>query len=334
MKHDMLPMADFAPDAHPPGSKQTLSLIVGTEPSGRPIAVQTTLIKGDTHRPRLVLTAEVHGDEFEGIQALSRLAIELTPDNLHGTVIIAPIVNPPAYDAFSRVTPIDGLNLNRVFPGTMDGSFTHQLAYQLFHHLVAGADLLVDLHSAGTRFLHGPLAGYYDTQDALATMALRAARAMGFPFLWKIAFRAGNFTYEATRAGVVAVGAELGGGGRCLEAHIVRYYEGICNILKTWGVLPGVPQAYLERPIVVGEWLLAPVSGYLESHVAMEQAVTAGAPLATIRHADSRVLACLTAPRDGWAMGLRTYPALYAGDPAVMLVYKSAGPPPPPGPFN
>src|SRR5262245_34685253 len=68
--------------------------------------------------PLVLFTGGNHGDEYEGQIALLKLARELEPTDLvRGGVIIMPMINPPAVDAGTRTSPIDGKNLNRVFPG-------------------------------------------------------------------------------------------------------------------------------------------------------------------------------------------------------------------------
>ena len=70
--------------------------------------------------------AGVHGDEFEGIVALSRLMTSLGIEAMAGTVIALPVCNPFAFEAQSRATPahIDGTNLARAFPGDVTGTPT------------------------------------------------------------------------------------------------------------------------------------------------------------------------------------------------------------------
>ena len=99
--------------------------------------------------PTIVLTAGVHGDEYEGQVALSELARELRIADISGRVIIMPMVNAPACHAGQRNTPIDGLNLNRAFPGRADGPFTSRLAHFIETELYARADYAADFHCGG-----------------------------------------------------------------------------------------------------------------------------------------------------------------------------------------
>ena len=74
--------------------------------------------------PTVLMIGGVHGDEFEGPAALMRLAQDLREEDMTGRVILMPALNHPALNASSRVSPLDGQNLNRAFPGDRDGGPT------------------------------------------------------------------------------------------------------------------------------------------------------------------------------------------------------------------
>ena len=54
----------------------------------------------------------------------------LDPEELAGSVVAVPVVNPPMFQRRSGfLSPIDGLNLNRTAPGRADGTISEILAY-------------------------------------------------------------------------------------------------------------------------------------------------------------------------------------------------------------
>ena len=132
--------------------------------------------------PTILFVGANHGDEFEGPVALSKLARELTPEVLTGQVIIVPILSLPAYQAGKRLSPVDGLNLNRTFPGRREGSVTQILAHYVSEVLVPLADVVVDLHSGGNTmgFMPSILASYV-ADEAVLARTLAAVRAFGAP---------------------------------------------------------------------------------------------------------------------------------------------------------
>ncbi len=70
--------------------------------------------------PTVLLMSGTHGDEYEGQVTLSKLVNQLEADDINGRLIILPMANYPAAKAGLRTSPIDELNLNRVYPGDPD----------------------------------------------------------------------------------------------------------------------------------------------------------------------------------------------------------------------
>ncbi len=114
------------------------------------MTIPATLICGRETGKTITVSAGVHSREYIGIEALIRLAQELTPENVQGTILLLHCCN---YDGFlsrsADVVPHDGKNLNREFPGTVDGTQTQRLAAFLETEIIRNTDCLVDLHSGG-----------------------------------------------------------------------------------------------------------------------------------------------------------------------------------------
>ena len=80
--------------------------------------------------PTALVMAGNHGDEYPGQVAILRLMRELdrNPGLVRGRVILIPALNMPAAKAATRLSPLDGKNLNRSFPGKADGTPTEMIA--------------------------------------------------------------------------------------------------------------------------------------------------------------------------------------------------------------
>src|SRR5262249_26826412 len=100
--------------------------------------------------PTVLLGGANHGDEYEGPLVLMQLMRELKLDRLNGRLIIVPALNVPAYHAGTRLSPIDDVNLNRVFPGDRNGSVTMMLAHYIETVLMPLCDYAIDFHSGGS----------------------------------------------------------------------------------------------------------------------------------------------------------------------------------------
>lgn len=104
----------------------------------------------DTQRvgPTVLVTANVHGDEVTGTVAVHRLDGVLNRELARGRVVLFPTLNPGGLEARSRVVPDDGADLNRLFPGDVEGGTSEHMAAQLWEVLLGWRpDALVDLHA-------------------------------------------------------------------------------------------------------------------------------------------------------------------------------------------
>jgi predicted deacylase len=99
--------------------------------------------------PTLLLTGGNHGDEYEGPIALMKLMRRMPELKLQGRVIVIPALNIPAVMNATRTSPIDGGNLNRVFPGKRNGTLTEMLAHYIENVLFPMTDVAFDLHAGG-----------------------------------------------------------------------------------------------------------------------------------------------------------------------------------------
>jgi len=100
--------------------------------------------------PTAILLGGNHGDEYEGPIVLGELIRDLDPRSISGRLIIIPALNLPAVIAGQRTSPVDGLNLNRTFPGDPLGSLTEQINAYVNDHIFPLGDAMLDLHSGGS----------------------------------------------------------------------------------------------------------------------------------------------------------------------------------------
>ncbi|MFL6535947.1 MAG: succinylglutamate desuccinylase/aspartoacylase family protein, partial [Pseudomonas sp.] len=115
--------------------------------------------------PTALLSGGNHGDEYEGPVALSKLAQQLTAEEVSGRVIIVPFMNTPAFHAGRRTSPIDKGNLNRSFPGRPDGTVTEKIADYFNRTLLPLADIVLDIHSGGRTLDFLPFAACHVLPD-------------------------------------------------------------------------------------------------------------------------------------------------------------------------
>ncbi|MPY80933.1 MAG: hypothetical protein GEV04_21350 [Actinophytocola sp.] len=203
-----------------------------------PSGVTITTLRGSRPGPTVSLLGGVHGDEDEGVLAVLRVLDELRASELTGTVHAVAAASPVAWAAHSRVSPLDGENLARCFPGTGGEGPTHHLAADITRHLINGADLLIDLHSAGMRYRMPLMCGFVSDVEA-ADRSCRAAEAFGTPLIWAHTDPVpGRSLSVAAELGVPAVYAECSGGGGIRQDELDTYVSGVLAVLADVGMLP------------------------------------------------------------------------------------------------
>lgn len=231
--------------------------------------------------PTVLLTAGIHGDEYEGQVALRRLVHELPLAELTGRIIMLPAANAPAVRAGKRCSPLDGANMNRAFPGGPDRGPTGALAGFILEHLVPLADFVFDIHSGGYSGLYEDQ-GFLCLADdpALRARGIEAAAWLGAPITFTMAASTafGDFDGAVLARGVPFLSSEFGGGGMVSAASVARATGGLRRLLHWAGVWRGDCSApgttYVAS--VAGGRVIAPRPGLFEPAFAVGETVTAG----------------------------------------------------------
>lgn len=214
--------------------------------------------------PTVLLTAGNHGDEYEGQITLNNLIRTLEPRHIKGRVIILPAMNFPAAIAGRRVSPVDGLNLNRSFPGDPDGSPTQQIADYVTNVLIPMADAFMDLHSGGYSMHAIPTAIIYrPTTREMMDRIVGAAEVWGCPIGIVLDDLGERRTIDAIcrDRGLLKLGTELAGAGTVSVEALAIAEAGIWNLLKYFGVLAGEPPQPRRAPAKRAPMRLTEITG-------------------------------------------------------------------------
>lgn len=272
--------------------------------------------------PTVLLTAGNHGDEYEGQVILHRLIRELDPGRLQGRLIVLPALNYPAVMAAARVSPLDGGNMNRAYPGDADGGPTAQIAFFVETALLPRCQAAADLHSGGKAGDLLPSAYLRKGGDA-AFMAkkIAAAKAFAAPVTIVVGATSDHRSLSAAcdRHGVIMVATELGGGGTVTRAALEVGRAGLFRFLRHLGVLPpdaadrDAPATRFLGPRDRRSAVVAPTDGVFEPLCGLGEAVKGG-EIAGLIHLVAeleRPSVEVTFPHDG-VIYARRVPALVA----------------------
>jgi uncharacterized protein len=285
--------------------------------------------------PTLLLMAGNHGDEYEGQVALTRLARELSSDEISGRIIILTMVNAPAAEAGLRTSPIDAGNLNRAFPGNARGTPTQMIAHYVEEVLMPLADYAVDLHSGGTSLFYPAtlLRGMGHSAEESEKLT-RLQGAFDLPYAWVFTGGGGRGSTAPTAMGaanrkeVVCVMAELGGGGTVTPNILHLCERGLRRVLHELGMLPGYApdNRHGTREVNVQGSIYAYDSGLLELLKDIGDAVAQGEAVALIHRPDTpwKEPEQLHSPYSGMILCKRALGLVERGD-AVFQIAKDVG---------
>ena len=98
--------------------------------------------------PVMLLMGGVHGDESNGVAILREIIRKKYNRPKRGTIICIPVFNVFGYLNQSREFP-DGRDLNRMFPGSANGSLASQFAYKFTKEIAPLVDYVLDFHTGG-----------------------------------------------------------------------------------------------------------------------------------------------------------------------------------------
>lgn len=298
-----------------PGERAAGDLAVAG-PAGAPGAtVPVVIVRGAQPGPVVCVCGGIHGNEYAGIEAVTRLARELDPAALTGTVVAVPIVHYASFEAEEPTSPLDRLNLNRSFPGSPDGSPTQRLAHAFLNEIVLKCNALVDLHTGGK----AAILPMVIAQRGFEALAWDLARSTGLDLFWRGGSWGGTGRISALEAGIPAITVEAGGGMGCNERDVAIHMNAARNVLRHLRVLPGEPQPAKRWRVVEADSTYASAAGYFTPQCKLGDAVKAGQVIACIRDALGRTLEELRAPLDGIVTLIRVVPHVRAGDEVLIL---------------
>ena len=220
-----------------PGKKKSGFLRIG----GGEFQLPATILHGEQPGKTVLITAGIHAEEYVGIQSALELSEMLKVQKIAGTVVIVKVVNRKAFELRSGSdSHEDGKNLNRVFPGSKEGTWSERLAYAIEKELLSIADYYIDLHSGDS---YEQLTPYVYYAGAAAKEVVEQSREMAqqadVPYMVGSNVAMGGCYNYAASLGIPSILLERGqmGGWTKEESHSTR--RDVHNILCHLGIYQG-----------------------------------------------------------------------------------------------
>jgi predicted deacylase len=283
--------------------------------------------------PTVLVLGGNHGDEYQGQIAAMKLARELTPEMVTGRIILIPSLNFPAARAGTRLSPLDGMNMNRAFPGEPEGAVTSQIAHFLTTVLFPLSDVVIDIHAGGRSMEFVPCAHMHlvaDSEQRARMFAAMLAWNSDFAFLYADIAGTGLLPVEAENQGKLVVTTEMGG-SEAIPAAVHRVTQsGLRNVLIHVGALKGrertraslgLPSVILTQALERENYLLAPESGIFEIAIDLGAKVKRGQTIGFIHHLErpDRAPETIVAQTTGYLVTMRAPCLTQQGDCVAVI---------------
>ncbi len=300
-----------------PGQRRRVEIPLTETYLGTGLAMPVTVLRALRPGPVVLVTAAVHGDELNGIEVVRELDEEVRVEALRrGALVLAPILNVPAFLAGSRYLP-DRRDLNRSFPGSRHGSLASRIANRILRSLVLKADYVIDLHTASTERTNLPhVRG--DLRDARVR---RVARAFGSEVVVHKPASRRTLRGAAMKAGVAAILFEAGEANLFQRDMVQRGLNGVRNVLRALRMLEGKPARPQYRVIVKrAMWVRARKGGILDIRVRPGDVVYRGDTIAITTFPFGHERDVIQAPATGMVLGVHRLPLANPGNAICHLV--------------
>ena len=268
---------------------------------------------------RISIVTGIHGDELEGQYVCFELQRRIAeqPEKLTGIVDIYPAMNPLGIDSITRGIPAFDLDMNRIFPGKIDGNMTEYLAAGIIRDLT-GSDCVLDIHASNIFLTEIPQIRINRLhEEQLVPLAV----SVNVDFIWvhgASTVLEATFAHSLNSIGTPVLVVEMGVGMRLTREYGEQLIDGIFNTMKELGMWKGeVPEVrspmISENPEDVS-YLNASASGLFVPEVKHGAFVSKGDLVGRIVDPlEGKVLDEVRAPQGGMLFTIRDYPIVDEG---------------------
>ena len=279
-----------------------------------------TIINGKNEGKTVVITAGIHGGEYPCLETAMELAQELDPLDISGQIII---IHPVNWEGFinrrAYVNPVDGKNINRLFPGNKNGTVSDKIAYTITTEYSDKADFYMDLHGGDICETLPPYVYYPGIGSAnVIETSKKAASILNADFIVKSSATTGAYNSAGIR-GIPSLLIECGGKGIWDNQTVAFYKNNVINILRLLGVIPGKVTIPEKQPyeITNAEYIDASNTGCWYPLVKLKDKVYKGQKIGIIKDVFGNIIEEIYANYDSIILFLTVSLAIKAGDPII-----------------
>jgi predicted deacylase len=271
--------------------------------------------------PTVLITSGIHGDEINGVEIVRQIIAKGINNPKRGTIICVPIINVFGFLNMNRFFP-DGRDLNRVFPGTANGSLASRVANFVMTEIVPHADFVMDFHTGGSDRFNAAQIRIIKKEARLSELA----HIFGAPFIYYSDNIGKSFRNSCHKAGVPMLLFE---GGKSFNIHSTITNTGVNGtkrVLHHLGMLKS--KFKVSKPkksaIVINQsrWIRAEFSGMFKATVAINTYVEKHTVLGNITDPYGGFNHFVKAPNSGYIFNVNESPIIHQGDAIFHITTK------------
>lgn len=298
----------------PLGTSKTINFNIANLYTSTKVEIPIIIERSKKSGPTVLITAGIHGDEINGVEIVRQIISKKINKPAKGTIICIPLLNVFGFLSMNRFFP-DGRDLNRVFPGTKNGSLASRFAYQFVNEILPVADFCLDFHTGGASRFNAP----HIRVDAKNERLVNFAKIFNAPFTLLSKNLEGSYRGTCAKKGVDILLFE---GGKSQNSNRDIAKEGVLGVLRILNHLEMLkPSVELSDPdkkdtIIVekSSWMRAKYSGLLHIKIPYGKLVEKGEHLATITDPYGKMRHVVKAPNQGYIINVNEAPIVYKGD--------------------
>ena len=295
-----------------PGKGYQLNMDMAKLHTHTPVQVPVFVERAKKPGPVLLLMAGLHGDEINGIEIVRRIIKNKYHKPNSGTIICLPVFNIFGFLNLSRALP-DGRDLNRMFPGSKNGSLASQFAFEFLNQITPHVDYVIDFHT-GARQRNNAAQIRCVLKDQ---RSLELAKVFNPPFIVH-----SNLIPKSLREAMIKRGKQIllfeGGKADSIEENIVfEGVSGIKRILVHLGMRSFKENVEIKRKTIIlrsDKWVRASNSGLFLSYVMNGQKVRKNEMIGVITDPFGKTERKIKSPDDGYIFCLNETPVVNKGD--------------------
>ncbi len=303
-----------------PGKSVTINFNIAKLYTSTKVEIPVIVERSKTPGPVVLITAGIHGDEINGVEVVRQIIAKKINRPSKGTIICIPVLNVFGFLSMNRFFP-DGRDLNRVFPGTKNGSLASRFAYQFINEILPVVDYCLDFHTGGGSRFNAPHIRVDPNNQSLVDLA----KIFNAPFILLSKNLEGSYRATCAKKEKNILLFE-GGKSQSSDKEVAR--EGVHGTMRVLYHLKmlhdsfELPRRSSSSLIVKSSfWMRAKYSGLLHIKVPIGKHVVKGEILATITDPYGKMRHVVKASNEGYLINVNESAIVYKGD-AIFRISK------------